>query len=306
MTILRRSSRLVGLWALWRLLGPEVPPRFHGPQSRPADIPGRTVTVGRHEFLVREAGPVSAPPVVLLHGWIYDGLATWHKVIPDLAADHRVLALDFRNHGRSARIRGRFDVADAADEVALVLDRLGVGRVPVVGYSMGGMIAQALASRHRERVAGLVLAATAARPVDRPAWLTYPVFYGGRAVARLDRLTMPRLAHRYLIAAGAVAPEHGAWLWESLLDRDVDLYYESGFAILRFDGTEAARRLDVPTHVIVPTADQLIPPRLQYATAALVDGAEVTEIAGARHEAVLTHPEAVAKAIRAHLATLTV
>jgi len=294
--------RGLGLWALWRLFGPEVPPRFSGRQERPLDVPGRTVSVGRSEFLVREAGPPEAPPLVLLHGWLYDSLATWHRVLPHLSADHRVVMIDLRNHGKSDHTRGRFDITEAADEVALVLARLGLGGVPVVGYSMGGMVAMALVDRHPGLVSRVVLGATAAHPVDFPRWATVPLFVAGRALGRFDRLGLPRLSHWYLSAAGAVDPRHSAWLWDQLLDRDIDLYYESGFSILRFDFTDRAKFVDIPTLVVIPTRDQLVFPRLQYATASAIPGAEIAEIVDARHEAVLTHPTEVAKAIREFVA----
>ena len=290
--------RAFGLWAAWRLFGPEIPPRLRGPQERPLDVPGRTVSVGRSEFLVREAGPPGAPPIVLLHGWLYDSLATWHRVLPHLSADHRVVMIDLHNHGKSDRTRGRFDIEDAADEAALVMARLGLGGVPVVGYSMGGMVGMALVDRHPGLVSRLVLGATAAHPVDRSRRLTVPIFLLGRALARFDRLGLPRLTHRYLLRVGAVEERHAAWLWDQLLDRDPDLYYESGFAILRFDFSDRIKFVDLPTLVVIPTRDQLVLPRLQYATAAAIPGAEIAEIVDAGHEAVLTHATEVAKAVR--------
>ena len=278
-----------------------MPPRFQGRQERPARLTGRTVLAGRHEFFVREAGPGDGPPLVLLHGWVYDGLATWHRMVPLLAETHRVVVIDLRSHGRSARVRGRVDMAGMSDEVAAVLDALGLGAVALVGYSMGGMVAQALVDRHPGRVTRLVLAATAARPVRVPPWITFPAFFVGRAAARLDRLIAPRIAYRYLISTGTIPPEHGAWLWESLLDRDVDLYYQAGFAILRFDGTGAVRRCSLPTLSIVPTRDQLVPPSRQRETASALADNRVVEVEGARHEMVLTHPGGVAEAIASFL-----
>lgn len=285
-------------WAAWRLLGPEIPPVPRGVQTRPSETTGRTVVAGNHEFFVREAGSPEAPPLVLVHGWVYDALATWHKVMPLLAETHRVTALDLRAHGKSDRVRGRFEIEDLADEVARCLDALGLGRVPVVGYSMGGMAVQALAKRHPARVDRLVLIATAARPVRWPRWITGPVFAAGRTLARIDRITVPRIAHRYLLATGAVAEEHSAWLWESLLNRDADLYYEAAFAITRFDARGWVPRLGAPALVVVPTRDQLIPPGAQRETASLLPGARLVEIEGARHEVVLTHPGVVAETIR--------
>jgi diacylglycerol O-acyltransferase len=270
-------------------------------QTRPSPLTGRTVVAGNHEFFVRESGPIEGPPLVLLHGWVYDALATWHGLMPLLAVSHRVVALDLRSHGKTDRIRGRFEIEDVADDVARCLDALGLGRVPVVGYSMGGMTAQALAKRHPARVERLVLVATAAKPIRWPRWVIGPVFALGRTLARIDRITAPRIAHRYLTVTGAIRPEHSAWLWESLMNRDADLYYETAFAISRFDGRDWVSRLRVPVLVIVPTRDQLIPRRAQRETGSLLRDSRVVEIEGARHEVVLTHTDEVAAAIRSFL-----
>jgi 3-oxoadipate enol-lactonase len=297
------TSAIAG-WALWRLFGPEVPPRFEGIQSRPVTIPGRTVTAGKQEFFVRELGEPDAPPIVLIHGWLYDSFATWHRVAPELALTHRVVMPDLRNHGKSDRIRTRFEIADAADELAIVLDTLDLVDVPMVGYSMGGMVAQEFALRHPGVANRLVLAATAAAPVQWPRWLTVGGMIGGRAFSRLDRTLLPRIAYRYLMHTGVFEPEHGQWLWQTLLDRDTDLYYESGFTILRFDATERIRQLKIPVQSIIPTRDQLIPPDHQRQTATII-GADIVEIEGARHEAVLTHSGEIAKAIAEFASTTT-
>jgi pimeloyl-ACP methyl ester carboxylesterase len=259
-------------------------------------MPGRSVTVGRNEFFVRELGDPDAPPLVLLHGWLYDGFATWHRVAPELANTHRVVIPDLRNHGKTDRIRARFEIPDAADEIAQLLFEMDLVGVPVVGYSMGGMVAQELALRHPGVVDRLVLAATAAAPVQWPRWATVPGMVGGRALSRIDRTLLPRLAYRYLTLTGVFPKEEREWLWQVLLDRDTDLYYESGFAILRFDVRDRIGRLKIPVRSIIPTRDQLIPADHQRDTARLV-GADVVEIEGARHEAVLTHAGEVVKAI---------
>lgn len=282
-------------WALWRLFAPEVPPRFRGIQRRPADIPGRTVTVGRREWFVRELGDPDSPPIVLVHGWLYDGFATWHRIAPELAIDHRVIIPDLRNHGRSDRVRSRFDIEDAADELAALLRTLGLSEVPAVGYSMGGMIVQELTLRHPGLVSRLVLAATAAHPVPMPRWVSVPGMVVGRALSRIDRTMLPRISYHYLMHEGVFAPEEGEWLWQNLLDRDVDMYYESGFAILRFDARDRVRRLQVPVRSIIPVRDQLLPASKQRETAQII-GCDIVEVDG-RHEAVLTHAGEIAKAI---------
>jgi pimeloyl-ACP methyl ester carboxylesterase len=213
------------------------------------------------------------------------------------------VTIDLHGHGRTDRIRGRYEITEIADDVAALLGTLGITRAPIVGYSMGGMVAQALIHRHPGLVDRLVLAATAAHPIRLPRRLTVPVFVLGRALARIDRFLAPRLGHRYLTSTGVIPSEHSAWLWEALLDRDVDLYYEAGFAILRFDGTPWLAKIAVPTLSIVPMSDQLIPAQYQIETAAQLADNHIVRIEGARHEAVLSHPDVVAEAIGGFLST---
>jgi len=288
-------------WVLWRTFGPEPRPRATGRQTRPEGATGRSVLAGRHEFFVRESGPADAPPIVLLHGWLYDSHATWNRIVPLLAEQRRVIAIDLRNHGKSDRIRSRFDIADLADDIARVFDVLGIAGVPVVGYSMGGMTAQELVLRHPGRVSHLVLGATAAHPVARPRRLSVASMYLSRTISRIDRFLLPRIAHTYLTRTGAIAAEHSAWLWQQLVDRDVDLYYEAGFAIVRFDTRDRLGQIDVPTLCIIPTADQLIPAAQQYETASGIAGSTTVELVGGRHEAVMTHGDEIAKAILSFL-----
>jgi pimeloyl-ACP methyl ester carboxylesterase len=255
------------------------------------------VVAAGHEFFVRAAGPPDAPRVLLLHGWAFDSLAAWHRVFPLLAATRRVVAIDLRGHGKSDRIRGRHTIEDLADDVAAVLDALGPGRYIVVGYSLGGLVAQAFARRHPARVAGLVLAATATHLArgGRPA--AFALVAAQRALARMGSTAVPRAMHRYLLRCGAVPPQHAAWLWETLAARDQELHHEAGFALARFDSRPWVSRLGVPVLCVVPTDDQLVPPARQRATAALIPQARVVEIAGARHEALFTHPAELAGAV---------
>ena len=134
---LARLLRLVALgWLGWRLFGPEIPPRFHGVQRRPLDVTGRSVTVGNHEFFVRELGDPDAEPLVLVHGWSFDGEMTYFRIMEHLARHFRVVVPDLRNHGKSDRIRSRFEIEDLADDLAGVLDAIGIRRT-LPGYRSG-------------------------------------------------------------------------------------------------------------------------------------------------------------------------
>ena len=85
-----------------------------------------------------------------------------------LVAAFRVIACDLPGHGR--REAESFELAAAADDLALAIDKLAGGRALVVGLSLGGYVAMDLAARHPERVAGLVLAGASQEPVGPWTW----------------------------------------------------------------------------------------------------------------------------------------
>lgn len=255
-------------------------------------VTGRTVIVGEREFFVREAGPARADALVLIHGWSLDSEMTYHAIVPELATRYRIVMPDLRNHGKSDWIRGRYDVVDLADEVAGTLDAVGVENAMVMGYSLGGMVAQELARRHPRLVDGLILAATAARPVPTRRLLSRAAFWIGRAIARVSTREGATVTMTALRSSGAVDPAHERWMYEALRRRDGNLFYEAGAAAVRFDSRDWVGRLDVPVTVVIPTRDLLVPTAVQCELAELIPDAHVVELPGAGHESILTRAEA--------------
>ncbi|MFZ0014616.1 MAG: alpha/beta hydrolase [Acidimicrobiia bacterium] len=293
-------------WALiggvaWRAFGPRIEPEFKPPQEHPLRIPGRTVFVGDDEFLVREMGSGESVPLLLVHGLAGASLTEWYQVAPKLAVDRRVIMIDHRGHGLSAPGDVRFEVEDDADDIAGVLDDMGVGQVDVVGYSMGGVIAQAFALRHPGRVRNLVLIATFASHSEGYRWARRVGAVLARAWERLTGVGTPEVRSGYLIARHAVRPEHARWIWRDTARRNVESGAQATFALLRFDSTDWIAKLGVRTMVMVPSADFLVPPRWQYELAAAIPDAQLIEVAGAGHELVWTHADRVADELRRFL-----
>lgn len=279
---------------VWRAFGPRLEPEFKPPQEHPLRIPGRTVFVGDDEFLVREMGADDGVPILLIHGLAGSSLTEWYQVAPKLAVDRRVILIDHRGHGLSAPGDRRFEVEDDSDDIAGVLDYLGVTEVDVVGYSMGGIIAQAFAQRHPGRVRKLVLVAAFASHSDGYRMARRLGAVLARAWERLTGIGTPEVRSGYLIARHAVKPEHARWIWRDTLRRNVESGAQATFALLRFDSRDWVGKLGVPTMVIVPTGDFLVPPRWQYELAASIPDVRLVEIAGAGHELVWTHADRLA------------
>jgi 3-oxoadipate enol-lactonase len=292
---------LVGAGVAWRLFAPRLEPRFPPPQEHPLRIGGRTVFVGDDEFLVRETGPANGVPVVLVHGLAGASLTEWYQVAPKLAVDRRVIMIDHRGHGLSAPGDRRFEVADDADDIAAVLDDLGVGEVDLVGYSMGGAIVQSLVRRHPGRVRRLVLVATFAAHTESWKWFRRIGAILTRAWERVTGVGTAEVRSGYLIARKAVRPEHARWVWREARRRDVESGAQATFALLRFDSRDWVGKLGVGTMVVIPTKDMLVPPRWQHDLAGSIPGAVTVEVDGAGHELVWTHADRLADELRGFL-----
>ena len=295
---MKRMLRALGMFiAGWRVLGPIVTPRFKAPQTHPWRIPGRTVFVGDREFMVRQTGPTDGRHVVLVHGLGGASLAEWFKVGPALAERYRLTVVDHRSHGLSPKTTDRFEIQDVADDMAAVLAQVGVTEACVVGYSMGGTIAQALAHRHPHMVERLVLAATFSR--HPRSWRVARVagIWVIRAWERVTGTGSAEVRALYLLGTRAVERRHARWLWEETHRRDIEAGAAASFALLRFDSATWIGTLSQPALVIIPLKDQLVPTRWQYDMAAALREPRVVELVGARHEAPFTHPQEMVDAI---------
>jgi 3-oxoadipate enol-lactonase len=254
---------------------------------------GRHVELaGRGRTFVRELpGPPGAPTLLLLHGWTASSDLNWFGSYEALGERYRVVAMDHRGHGRGIRSRRPFRLEDCADDAAALVRHLELGPVVVVGYSMGGLVAQLLWRRHRALVAGLVLCATSrvfirsARERQRFTALG-ALGIGSRLVPR--RLVAERVASA--ISARSSAGPFEGWAGEELRRNDWTAIFEAGRALGFFDSRSWAHEIDVPTAVVIPTRDSMIPPARQVALARAISGATIHPIA-AEHTVAGTHPE---------------
>lgn len=250
------------------------PPRL--PAGRILDLPSGRTTFARVD------GPVGAPTVLLLHGWAVTADLNWFGVYPHLR-DHRLIAPDHPGHGRASRHgdpTDRFTLRRAADDAVGALDAVGCERAVVVGYSMGGAVAQLVARRHPDRVAGLVLCATACRFTGRAVALSSGALAVGAA---LHRRLPPRVAARTF---DAVADRRTArwglsgWAAEEVRQGHPTAVIEAMADLTRFDSRPWLSTVPARTAVVVTTEDDLVPRHRQYELVAHRPGARVVEVAG--------------------------
>jgi pimeloyl-ACP methyl ester carboxylesterase len=110
-----------------------------------------------------DLGPADAPPVVLLHGYT-DSWFSFSRVLPLLAARHRVIAVDQRGHGGSSFPDGPATLDDMARDVVRLMSALAIPRAAIVGHCMGSFVARRIAALAPGRVTALVLVGAGIRP----------------------------------------------------------------------------------------------------------------------------------------------
>jgi pimeloyl-ACP methyl ester carboxylesterase len=165
---------------------------------------------------VEAAGPLDAPPIVFVHGSVVTR-KMWLPQLRGLADEFRVIAPDLPGHGALARQPFSFETA--VRSLVAVIDRHARGRALVAGLSLGGYLAIDLASRHQERVAGLVLSGCTVnftgllgvylRVVSaamRHGWLTQSLATSERKTRRLFPPALSDVAAEQLAAGVYPAP----------------------------------------------------------------------------------------------------
>jgi len=130
-------------------------------EAQPA---GNRVAVNGMQMYYEVSG--TGAPLVVLHG-AYMNIQTMGAIIPRLAETHKVYALEFQGHGRTTDIDRPITYPALADDVAAFMDKVGLEKADVFGYSMGAAAGLQLAIRHPEKVTKLVAASVA---YDAEGW----------------------------------------------------------------------------------------------------------------------------------------
>ncbi len=195
-------------------------------------------------------------PMILLHGGLGSG-EMFGPTLPTLAEHHQVILPDLQGHGRTADIDRPIDIRLMADDIAALIDHLGLDKPDVVGFSLGGGVAFFTASKYPDKVGKLVIASANIRRDAIPAEMLAQQSQVNAAAAEFMKDTpMYQLYQRV-----APHPEN----FGKLLDK-------IGEAMAKdFDFSEEVRALKVPTLIVAADAD-MAPPSHYVEVFKLLDG----------------------------------
>lgn len=242
------------------------------------------MTIGYHDH-------GAGMPLVFLHAFPLNR-TMWKPQEEALSRRFRTITIDFRGHGESDAPLWRYSLEQYADDVAGLLDHLGVRQAVLIGLSMGGYVSFAFYRKYADRVRGLVLADTRAQADSEEA--------------RAGRFAMAQTAYRQ--GAGAVAdimlpkllgatsartkPELAVQIRNIIESNDPSGIIVDSMAMAdRPDSTPLLPRIACPTLVIVGDEDQPTPPAEARFMAQAIPGAALAVIAGAGHLSNAEQPE---------------
>lgn len=235
-------------------------------------------------------GPEQGPTLILLHGLGVTGDLNWHKHYELLTEHFRVIVYDHHGHGSGIRLKKKFTLIDAADDVLGVADALGVDVFTPVGYSMGGAVAQLVAYRHPARVKGMVLAATSTS-FTNPLY-SNKVFSLLQNLARLSMYTPKIVSSMFVhIVYGSKLPANlDPWVLSQLLGHDWTTVAWAGASTGRYDSSTFLDKITTRSAVIVTTKDSVVRAKDQECLFALLRGdKKIFHIPG-DHQSVYTAP----------------
>jgi 3-oxoadipate enol-lactonase len=232
--------------------------------------------------------------MLLVHAFPLDA-SMWEEQVNALREDAEVLAPSLPGWGGTEPVGDVLTMDAAADFLAGELDRAGVEKAIVCGLSMGGYAAFSLWRRHRNRIAGLLLADTRAEADDEAGKERR------QAVAEKARTegNAPMVENPPPLLSEGADPA----LWERV--REI-IRRQRGEAIAaaslgmaeRPDSTPILPSIDVPTTILVGSADALTPPPMSEKMAEAIPGAEMIVLDGAGHLSNLEKPEEFISALR--------
>lgn len=239
-------------------------------------------------------------PVLLIHG-VGSDLESWDGVLSHLSPDRRYIRFDLRGHGASRRTPGPYSLNGLAEDAVALLDHLEVSSASVIGFSLGGLIAQAIALNHPDRVRSLTLVSSVGgRTPEEQA----RVNERAETLARDGALThLANAVDRWFTPEFVAAhPEVLEARRQKSLKNDPDCYVAAYRVLAGNDLGDELHRVTAPALVMTGENDIGSSPRMSEFMAAQIPDARLHILPRLKHSVLLEAPDQVAALIEPFLA----
>jgi 3-oxoadipate enol-lactonase len=237
------------------------------------------------------SGSEDGPVVCITHSLASDG-GSWAEQVPALLqAGFRVLRLDMRGHGGSDPVAGDYTMRELADDVAVVLDGLAIGRVHYIGLSIGGMIGQAFALAHGGKLISAMWCDTLPASPSGAAALWDERMSTVRRANSLEPLADATVERWFTDAFKPRRPRRWKQIRDTVAATPPAGYLGCSAAIMNFDFIAQLPSLRLPVLVVCGADDPGTPASENRRLAELVPGGRYEEIPNARHFPNVEHPD---------------
>ncbi|MGK7896398.1 MAG: alpha/beta fold hydrolase [Xenococcus sp. (in: cyanobacteria)] len=251
------------------------------------------------------------PVMVFVHGWA-GSARYWESTAAALSEDFDCLLYDMRGFGRSklppTPLDFSYEMSDYADDLAILLDRLGIEEISIQAHSMGASVATFFLNRYRDRVKQAILTCNGIFEYDEKAFEAFHKFGGYVVKFRYKWFLKIPLADRMFMARFLSRPikksDRYAFLEDFLLAD-----YESALATIYTSVSKKAveimpqefSEIKVPTLLVAGEKDQIIPASMAKQAAELNDNLEYLEISNTGHFPMLEDSDSYLKGINKFL-----
>jgi len=246
----------------------------------------------------------SGPPLLMIMG-LGGTYAHWdERFLEDLKRDYDVIIYDHRSVGESTRVSEPFTIAQLAEDASALLAALAIGGAHVLGFSMGGMVAQELALAHPEQIDRLVLASTYCGGAESKRTRSDALKRLAEAGASGDRDLATQVAWEINVSPRFAEnePAHERFFEIASRRRVAFVVLRAQVnAIMAHDTSERLPSLALPTLVIHGTADEMVPVANGELIASLIPDSRLELLDGAGHLFFWEAPESAAQLVRSHI-----
>lgn len=239
-------------------------------------------------------------PILMIHGYLANGDLFQH-LAPDFTHKYQLILPDLRGYGRSTHLNGPFDTKQLAKDVFEVVEKLGLSKIHVLGYSKGGIVAQQFVRNYSQVVQSLVLGCTF-------AYKTVSV------TERLQRSLLPYVVKRlgakglarfvFQSMSGGLEMHEDQWrsYKQMIMMNEDEKVVEGVKALLSFDSRPWLNEIQVPTLVIGGREDLVVPPHHQEMLAEKIPNSKLKFFDKAGHGLMFTHQNKFSETILQFLA----
>ena len=221
----------------------------------------------------------------------------WDDVATLLADDFRILTFDLRGHGRSSRVKGRYEIDDFVADALALADHVGFATFDLAGFSLGGLIAQRLALSYPTRLRRLALLATVSGRTkeERERVLArLAALQGGERGAHYDASLSRWLTEDFQ----ARHPERIVYLRKRNAQNDPDCYASAYRVLAETDFGGFIDQIRVPTLIVTGEDDQGSNPRMARFMHECIVGSQLAILPGMRHSILVEAAAPVAGLLR--------